>query len=86
MIHEGNVLKSRCLALLHHVARMKDSIVMTKLKRGEPIARPASLRKSGSRPTLGSVSLIAHEDEAYYGTGQSWDGEAERPTFEGRRR
>jgi len=71
MIHEGNVLKSRCLALLHHVARMKDSIVMT--KRGKPIARPASLRKSGSRPTLGSVSLIAHEDEAYYGTGQSWD-------------
>lgn len=74
MIHEGNVPKSRCLALLYHVARMKDSIVMT--KRGKPIARPASLRKSGSRPTLGSVSLIGTRGRGLlrHGAVMGWRG------------
>ncbi|OGO59148.1 MAG: hypothetical protein A2V85_07240 [Chloroflexi bacterium RBG_16_72_14] len=67
--------KAECLAILDQVERMRISVTVT--KHGRPIARvvPLDVGDEG-RPTMGSVRLIAEEDEAYYGTGESWDAES----------
>ena len=66
--------KAECLAILDQVERMRISVTVT--KHGRPIARvvPLDVEDAG-RPTMGSVRLVAEEDEAYYGTGESWDAE-----------
>jgi prevent-host-death family protein len=66
--------KAECLAILDQVERMKISVTVT--KHGRPIARvvPLDIADEG-RPTMGSVRLVAEEDEAYYGTGDYWDAD-----------
>ncbi len=65
--------KAECLAVLDQVEQLRISVVVT--KHGRPIARVVPLDDDGPRPTLGSVRLVAEEDEAYYSTGESWDAE-----------
>lgn len=67
--------KQQCLALLDHVDVTKTRIVVT--KRGRPVAQLVPLDDAGT-PTMGSVSLLAEEDEAYYATGDGWRAEAPR--------
>jgi prevent-host-death family protein len=66
--------KAECLAILDQVERMRISVTVT--KRGRPIARLVPLDDEDRRPTMGSVHLVAEEDEAYYSTGERWDAEA----------
>ena len=65
--------KAECLAILDQVDRMKISVTIT--KHGRPVARVVPLDSDGARPTIGSVRLVAEEDEAYYSTGERWDAE-----------
>ena len=64
--------KGQCLAILDQVERMKISVTIT--KHGRPIARLVPLEAT-TRPTMGSVRLIAEDDEAYYSTGEAWSVE-----------
>lgn len=66
--------KAECLGILDQVEQMKISVTIT--KHGRPIARLVPLADE-RRPTMGSVRLVAEEDEAYYATGEHWD--VERP-------
>ncbi len=61
--------KARCLALLDEVAQTRTSIVVT--KRGRPVARLVPL--GPATPTLGTVTLLATDDEDYFSTGEAWD-------------
>lgn len=65
--------KAECLAVLDQVDRLRISVVVT--KHGRPIARVVPLGDDLVRPTIGSVRLVAEEDEAYYSTGESWDAD-----------
>ena len=65
--------KAECLAILDQVDRMKVSVVIT--KHGRPVARVVPVDSVGARPTMGSVRLVAGEDEAYYATGEPWDAD-----------
>ncbi len=65
--------KAECLAILDQVDRMKISVTIT--KHGRPVARVVPLESDGARPTMGSVRLVAEEDDAYYSTGESWDAD-----------
>ncbi len=67
--------KAECLAVLDQVDRLKISVTVT--KHGRPVARVVPLESSASRLTVGSVRLVAEEDEAYYATGERWDADAE---------
>jgi prevent-host-death family protein len=64
--------KAECLAILDQVERMKISVTIT--KHGRPIARVVPLGDD-RRPTMGSVRLVAEDDEAYYSAGEHWDVE-----------
>jgi prevent-host-death family protein len=64
--------KAECLAVLDQVEQMHISVTIT--KHGRPIARIVPLAED-TRPTMGTVRLIAEEDEAYYATGEQWDVE-----------
>ncbi len=63
--------KAECLAVLDQVEQMHISVTIT--KHGRPIARIVPL--SDDRPTMGTVRLVAEDDEAYYSTGEHWDVE-----------
>jgi prevent-host-death family protein len=64
--------KERCLALLDQVAETKVAVVVT--KHGRPVARLVPLDEPGAgAPTMGSVTLLAEEDEAYFSTGDDWE-------------
>jgi prevent-host-death family protein len=66
--------KAECLAVLDQVDRMKISVTIT--KHGRPIARVVPLEEhDAARSTMGSVRLVAEEDEPYYSTGEAWDAE-----------
>ena len=69
----ASLFKQQCLALLDHVDATKERIVVT--KRGRPVAQLVPLDDLG-RPTMGSVTLVTEDDEAYYSTGDSWSAEA----------
>lgn len=70
--------KAECLAILDQVDQLKMSVTIT--KHGRPIARLVPLEAPQEvRPTMGSVRLVAEDDEAYYGTGEPWDAEGRRP-------
>ena len=66
--------KAECLAILDQVDEMKVSYTIT--KHGRPVAKlvPADADEF-DRPLLGSVTLIAEDDAAYYSTGERWDAE-----------
>jgi prevent-host-death family protein len=66
--------KAECLAILDQVERMRVSVTVT--KHGRPVARLVPLNdEPEGRPTMGSVRLVAEEDEAYYRTGETWDAD-----------
>jgi prevent-host-death family protein len=69
--------KAECLAILDQVDEMKVSYTIT--KHGHPVARlvPADWDEHDG-PLMGSVTLVAEEDEAYYSTGERWDAEPDR--------
>ena len=66
--------KAECLAILDQVEQLKITVTVT--KHGRPVARVVPLADDqGSRPTIGSVRLVAEDDEAYYSTGETWDAD-----------
>ena len=66
--------KAECLAILDQVDELKISVVVT--KHGRPVARLVPMEAGGGRDDLvGSVTLVAEDDEAYYSTGATWDAE-----------
>lgn len=67
--------KEQCLALLDEVERTKVPIVVTKW--GRPVARIGPVEETEIRPTMGSVRLVATEDDAYFSTGEPWDAAKE---------
>lgn len=68
----ASVFKQQCLALLDHVDATKTRIVVT--KRGRPVAQLVPLDDAATS-TMGSVTLVAEEDQAYFSTGESWSAE-----------
>jgi prevent-host-death family protein len=66
--------KAECLAILDQVDELKVSYTIT--KHGRPVARlvPADLNEYGA-DLIGSVKLVAEDDEAYFSTGEAWDAE-----------
>ena len=67
--------KAECLSILDQVDRMKITVVVT--KHGRPVARIVPLDEGTLPSTMGSVRLVAEEDEAYYSTGETWEAERE---------
>ena len=65
---QASVFKARVLALLDEVAETHSSVVVT--KHGRPVARLVPIDRP--RPTMGSVSLLADDDEDYFSTGETW--------------
>ena len=65
--------KARCFALLDQVRQTKVPLVIT--KRGEPVARLVPIAEDDRSPTMGSVTLIADDDAAYYRTRDDWDAD-----------
>lgn len=65
--------KAECLAILDQVDEMRISVTVT--KHGRPVARLVPVDDTDDRPLMGSVTLVAEEDEAYYTTGERWDAE-----------
>lgn len=66
--------KAECLGILDQVERMKITVTIT--KHGRPIARLVPLEEGeASRPMMGSIRLVAEDDEAYYSTGEVWDAD-----------
>jgi prevent-host-death family protein len=66
--------KAECLAILDQVERMRISVTVT--KHGRPVARLVPLDDvEPVASTMGSVRLIAEDDEAYYSSGEIWDAE-----------
>lgn len=66
---QASVFKARCLALLDEVESSHATFVVTKY--GRPVARLVPLDEPAS--TIGSVSLVANDDDDYFSTGQKWD-------------
>ncbi len=71
----ASAFKEQCLAVLDQVALDHIPVVVT--KRGRPVARlvPIDAGPIG-RSTMGSVRLVADEDEAYFSTGAQWEAES----------
>lgn len=66
--------KAECLAILDQVDEMKVTFTIT--KHGRPVAKlvPADIDDYGA-DLMGSVTLIAEDDEDYFSTGEVWDAE-----------
>ena len=62
--------KERCLALLDSVAKTKIPVVVT--KHGKPVAKLVPIDEPEASSTMGSVRLLADDDEAYFSTGEAW--------------
>jgi prevent-host-death family protein len=65
--------KERCLALLDLVAKTKVPVVVT--KHGKPVAKLVPIDEPEAASTMGSVRLLADDDEAYFSTGETWAAE-----------
>lgn len=71
---KASVFRQQCLSLLDQVEHTKARIVIT--KRGRPVARLVPLDDAEvPAPILGSVRLLAEDDEAYFSTGESWSAD-----------
>lgn len=68
---QASTFKARCLALLDEVASSGRSIIVT--KHGRPVAKLVPL--DDPVPTMGSVTLLAGDDEVYFSTGEDWDAD-----------
>lgn len=66
--------KAECLRILDQVDQLKISVIVT--KHGRPVARVVPMEFGGPTDDLiGSVTLVAEDDEAYYSTGAAWEAE-----------
>lgn len=66
--------KAECLAILDQVDALKISVIVT--KHGRPVARVVPMESGAPTDDLiGSVTLVAEDDEAYYSTGAVWEAE-----------
>jgi prevent-host-death family protein len=66
---QASQFKARCLALLDEVAETRRPLVVT--KHGRPVARVVPLDPPAS--LVGSVTLLAEDDDAYFSSGEAWD-------------
>lgn len=71
-IVQASVFKARCLALLDEVEIDHRTFVVS--KNGRPVAKLVPL--DTPVPTMGTVKLLAEDDEDYFSPGGSWDAEA----------
>jgi prevent-host-death family protein len=70
----ASTFKQKCLALIDQVAVDRVPLVIT--KHGRPVAKLVPLDDPGPvRSTDGSVTLVADDDEEYFSTGASWEGD-----------
>jgi prevent-host-death family protein len=69
---QASEFKARCLALLDDVARHRTEIIVT--KHGKPVAKLVPIGLPAT--TDGSVTLLADDDDTYFGTGEAWNGDA----------
>ena len=70
--------KAQCLAILDQVDALKISVIVT--KHGRPVARVVPMdSRALTDELIGSVTLVAEDDAAYYSTGASWEAEARDP-------
>ncbi|CAN5320592.1 type II toxin-antitoxin system Phd/YefM family antitoxin [soil metagenome] len=69
---KASVFKATCLALLDDVERTHRTVIVT--KHGRPVAKLVPL--DTPTPTMGSVTLLAADDEDYFTTGAPWDVDA----------
>ena len=66
--------KAECLAILDQVDELKISVTVT--KHGRPVARVVPMDAGPlSDELVGSVTLVAEDDAAYYSTGAAWEAE-----------
>ena len=66
--------KAECLAILDQVDELKISVIVT--KRGRPVARVVPIESGSTEDDLvGSVTLVAEDDEAYFSTSAAWEAE-----------
>jgi len=68
---QASIFKSRCLALLDEVEMSHRTFVVT--KNGRPVAKLVPLE--APTPTLGTVTLLADDDDEYFSTDSEWDAE-----------
>lgn len=68
---QASRFKATCLALLDDVAETGREVVITKY--GKPVAKLVPIDEA--IPTMGSVTLVAVDDDAYFTTGETWDAE-----------
>ena len=68
---QASIFKARCLAFLDEVEASHRTFVVT--KNGRPVAKLVPLETPA--PTLGTVTLLADDDEEYFSTGSEWDAE-----------
>ena len=69
----ASTFKQQCLALLDQVARTRIPIIIT--KHGQPVAQLTPLDDPPGRLTMGSVRLLAEDDDAYFSTGEGWEAD-----------
>lgn len=70
---QASTFKTHCLAVLDDVARTHQSVVIT--KHGKAVARLIPI-DDAARPTMGSITLLADTDDAYFSTEEVWNLEA----------
>lgn len=68
---QASEFKARCLALLDEVADNHAEFVVT--KHGREVARIVPVQRAAS--TLGSVTLLAEDEGAYYRVEETWDAD-----------
>ena len=66
---QASAFKARCLAVLDEVERTHSPVVIT--KHGRPVAQLVAIEKS--RSTMGSVTVLTHDDGELFSTGEAWD-------------
>jgi prevent-host-death family protein len=69
---QASTFKARCLAVLDEVAATHTSVVIT--KHGKAVARLVPI-DDDVRTTMGSITLLAADDRAYFSTDEAWDAE-----------
>lgn len=75
----ASTFKQHCLRLLDQVASDRVHLLIT--KRGKPVALVVPIPEgSEGTPTMGSVSLLAKDDEAYFATDEAWEADAAAST------
>jgi len=73
----ASTFKQQCLALLDQVETTGVPIIVT--KHGRPVARVVPVDRVEVEATMGSVTLLAEDDSAYFSTNEAWEAETESP-------